>query len=98
MGKVIYNTWKLGSRFDAWSEHFSFDNWMKAFVEAGLDPSFYAHRERSLDEILPWSHIDAGVSESFLQRELRRTLEGLATPDCRGGDCNACGLENICGK
>jgi radical SAM family uncharacterized protein len=98
MGKVIYNAWKMGSRFDAWSEHFSFDNWMKAFTEAGLDPAFYAHRERSLDEVLPWSHIDSGVSEGFLKRELRRALEALDTPDCRRGECNACGLEELCGK
>ncbi len=62
LGKVIYHAWKLGSRFDAWSEHFNFTNWRLAFDEAGLEPGFYAHRERSLDEVLPWSHIDAGVS------------------------------------
>jgi radical SAM family uncharacterized protein len=94
MGKVIYHAWQLGSRFDAWSEHFSFDNWMKAFAEAGRDPASDAQRERSLDEVLPWSHIDSGVSEDFLKRELRRALEGLDTPDCRHNACNACGLED----
>ena len=94
MGKVIYHAWKLGCRFDAWSEHFNFVNWMKAFVEAGLDPAFYAHRERSLHEVLPWSHIEAGVSQEFLRRELQHALEGKDTPDCRIDACNACGLEN----
>jgi hypothetical protein len=98
MGKVIYQAWKLGCRFDAWSEHFDFSKWVRAFTEAGLDPSFYAHRERSLDEVLPWSHIDSGVSEGFLKRELRRAIEGLDTSDCRTNDCNACGLEEICGN
>jgi len=96
MGKVIYQAWKLGSRFDAWSEHFNFDNWMKAFAETGLDPAFYAYRERSLDEVLPWSHIDSGVSEVFLKREWTKAFEGEDTPDCRSGDCNACGLEKFC--
>ncbi len=98
MGKVIYHAWKLGCRFDAWSEQFNFENWMKAFNEAGLSPDFYARRERPLDEILPWSHIDTGISDDFLKRELRHALEGLATPDCRTDACNACGLEEICGK
>jgi radical SAM superfamily enzyme YgiQ (UPF0313 family) len=100
VGKVIYNAWRLGCRFDAWSEHFKFESWLKAFTEAGLDPAFYAYRERSPDEILPWSHIDACVSADFLKREFRRALEGRATPDCRADACNECGLEDteICRK
>ena len=56
---------------------------------------FFARRERSPDETLPWGHIDAGVSQAFLKRELERALEGLETPDCRSGACNACGLERF---
>jgi radical SAM family uncharacterized protein len=96
LGKVIYNAWKLGCRFDAWSEHFNFDNWLKAFALAGLSPDFYARRERPLNEILPWSHIDTGISDDFLKRELQRARAGQETPDCRHNDCNACGLEEIC--
>lgn len=98
LGKVIYNAWKLGCRFDAWSEHFNFDNWFKAFAQAGLSPSFYAHRERPLDEILPWSQIDTGISDDFLKRELQRARAGQDTPDCRHNDCNKCGLEKMCAK
>ncbi|MFC2068840.1 TIGR03960 family B12-binding radical SAM protein [Chloroflexota bacterium] len=93
LGKVIYHAWQLGSTFDAWSERFNFDNWLHAFDKAGIDPSFYAHRERRLDELLPWSHINAGVTTEFLQREYQRALEGKETPDCRHQACNACGLE-----
>ncbi|OGO08054.1 MAG: B12-binding domain-containing radical SAM protein [Chloroflexi bacterium RBG_13_57_8] len=96
IGKVIYNAWRLGCRFDAWSEHFDFKKWQAAFNEAGLDPSFYAHRERSLDEVLPWSHINAGVSADFLKKELERARSGLETPDCRRNACNECGLEGTC--
>jgi radical SAM family uncharacterized protein len=98
LGKVIYNAWKLGCRFDAWSEHFSCDKWLQAFNEAGLIPDFYAYRERSLDEVLPWSHIDSGISDEFLKRELQRVMEGKGTPDCRNNACNACGLEDVCRK
>jgi radical SAM family uncharacterized protein len=98
LGKVIYNAWKSGCRFDAWSEHFSRDKWHNAFEQAGLSPDFYACRERSLDEVLPWSHIDSGISDEFLKRELQRVREGKGTPDCRNNPCNACGLEDTCGR
>jgi radical SAM superfamily enzyme YgiQ (UPF0313 family) len=94
MGRVIHHAWKLGCKFDAWSEHFDYNKWLKAFSGAGLEPGFYAHRERSLDEVLPWSHIHTGVSDSFLKQELQRTSEGRETPDCRNHACNACGLES----
>jgi len=93
LGKVIYNAWKSGSVFDAWSEHFNFDNWMKAFTDAGLDPAFYAHRERPMNELLPWSFIDTGVPTNFLKLEYERAMTGNPTPDCRLSACNACGLQ-----
>jgi radical SAM superfamily enzyme YgiQ (UPF0313 family) len=99
-GRAIYNAWRSGCRFDAWSEHFRYDAWQQAFKDAGLDMEFYAGRERSLDEVLPWSHIDIGVAPEFLKQEYRRAREGLTTPDCRNSQCNVCGLESldICAK
>jgi len=93
LGKVIYRAWKLGCTFDSWDEHFNYENWLRAFDETGLEPNFYAQREHSLDELLPWSHIDAGVTTAFLKREYQRALHGKETPDCRYNTCNACGLE-----
>jgi len=93
LGQVIRHAWELGSVFDAWDEHFQFDNWQRAFIDAGLDIDFYARRQRPLDEMLPWSHIDIGVTTDFLRREYQRALEGIQTPDCREGPCSACGLE-----
>ena len=95
VGKAIYHAWKLGSTFDAWNEHFNYENWNQAFAESRIDPAFYAHRQRPLDEILPWSHIDAGVSTSFLKREYQRSLQEQDTADCRHNACNACGLERL---
>jgi radical SAM family uncharacterized protein len=98
LGKVISGAWRLGCRFDSWSEQIHHDKWLQAFAGAGLAPAFYAGRERSLDEALPWGHIDAGVTTDFLKQELERTRSGRETPDCRNGPCNLCGLEgtNIC--
>ncbi len=93
LGKVIKRAWELGCKFDAWSEHFRYDKWLQAFKESGLEPGFYANRERSLDETLPWGHIDTGVSEEFLKREYQRAIAGEETPDCRDNACNNCGLE-----
>jgi radical SAM family uncharacterized protein len=95
LGKVIHQAWRLGSTFDAWDECFNYQNWLRAFNEAGLEPDFYARRERSLDELLPWAHIDVGVSSDFLKREYQRAKEGKGTPDCRSNSCNACGLERL---
>ena len=94
LSKVIYHAWKLGATFDAWGERFNYGNWLCAFEETGLEPGFYAQRERPLDESLPWAHIDVGVTTAFLKQEYQHTLEGKSTPDCRDEVCNACGLEH----
>jgi len=93
LGKVIHRAWELGAGFDGWSEHFNYEIWRQALKESGLEAGFYAHRQRPLDEMLPWGHIDIGVSADFLKREYKRALEGKETKDCRSGKCNACGLE-----
>jgi radical SAM superfamily enzyme YgiQ (UPF0313 family) len=76
LGRVILRAWEGGSVFDAWSEGFRYEAWQAAFEECGLEPSFYAHRTRSLSEVFPWSHIDVGVSPDFLQREYQRAISG----------------------
>ena len=91
LGRVIKKARELGQQFDAWGEHFCFDTWMQAMDETGLDPEFYVTRERNEDEVLPWDHIDTGVTKEFLLRERRRAFEGRMTPDCRRDRCHACG-------
>ncbi|MBE5798732.1 MAG: TIGR03960 family B12-binding radical SAM protein [Clostridiales bacterium] len=86
--------WKLGCRFDGWTDQFKFDKWMEAFEQTGVDPKFYANRRREKDELLPWSFIDAGVTQSFLWRERERAVSGQPTPDCRKG-CQGCGLKRF---
>ncbi len=65
LGQVIQRAWQLGAKFDAWGENENMPFWRQAFDELGMDPDFYAYRERGLDEILPWDHIHTGVSKSF---------------------------------
>jgi radical SAM family uncharacterized protein len=92
LGRAIQRAWQNGARFDAWSEHFKPEVWLAALATEGLDPAFYAHRQRPLEEVLPWEHIDAGLDKRFLVQEYQRALRGEVTPDCRDGDCAACGI------
>ncbi|MCL6610516.1 MAG: TIGR03960 family B12-binding radical SAM protein [Peptococcaceae bacterium] len=94
LSAALERAWRLGSRFDGWSECFDFKTWQKAFEETGTDPGWYAHRRYSHEDVLPWDHIDAGLSKAFLVREHRRAMSALPTPDCRGGKCPACGVCN----
>lgn len=95
VGEAIYLAWKKGCRFDAWHEHFGFDAWQSAFEEAGVDPAFYAHRGRRADEVLPWDHIDCGVTKRFLVAENERAENGQLTQDCRLDRCSGCGLARL---
>ncbi|MCX7781054.1 MAG: TIGR03960 family B12-binding radical SAM protein, partial [Negativicutes bacterium] len=74
LGRVIIEAWKRGARFDGWSEHFKPNVWLDAFAALGIDPHFYANRERSRDEVLPWEHISPGVDKSFLLREYEQAV------------------------
>jgi radical SAM family uncharacterized protein len=95
LSSVIHSAWKRGCRFDAWSEHFDWEKWQDSFRENGLDPLFYACRERPLDEVLPWAHIHSGVEVDFLRAEYERSQLGQETSDCRSASCNVCGLQRI---
>jgi radical SAM family uncharacterized protein len=94
LGRLLKRAWENGCKFDGWSEHFKLDVWLKSFAEAGIDPHFYASRERSDDEIFPWEHIDVGVSKDFLLSEYKKALCGCTTPDCRTM-CSSCGIQDI---
>ena len=92
IGKVLRKAYEKGCILDGWNETFRFDKWMEAFRECGLDPAFYANRERKKDEVFPWDHIDSGISKAFLWRENEKSLRAETTKDCRKG-CNGCGLQ-----
>jgi radical SAM family uncharacterized protein len=91
LGRVIEGAWRRGAKFDAWGEHFDYQAWLNAFDEFGLTPDFYTHRERPIDEALPWDHIDAAVSKRFLTEDYLWSLEGRTRVDCRER-CFACGV------
>lgn len=94
MGSVIENVWRAGGRLEAWSDYFSFDRWMKAFDDAGVDPTFYAHRLRDKDEIMPWDNVDVGVRRAHLWHEREQAYKSELSPDCRK-QCSACGAAKL---
>lgn len=95
--RVILQAWQNGSRFDSWSDRFCWEHWEKAFAICGVDPAFYANRERSYTEILPWEHLDYMVNKSFLIREYERAKQAKTTPNCRQS-CAGCGVNHAVGR
>ncbi len=94
IGSVIENVWRAGGRLEAWSDYFSFERWMKAFDDAGVDPAFYAHRERDRDEVMPWDIVDVGVRREHLWHEREQAYASELSPDCRR-QCSACGAARL---
>ena len=90
ISSVIYKAWQKGCNYDSWDEFFSFEKWMEAFNECGIDPYFYANRKRDYEEVFPWDHIDFGISKDFLIKENKKAYEEKTTPNCMEG-CSACG-------
>ena len=89
LAEVLIHAHEKGCRFDSWSEHFKPVAWNEAFHECGLTVEEYAHRQRSLDEPLPWGHVDVVVTADYLKREYEKAMEAVTTKDCRQG-CNGC--------
>jgi len=93
LSDVLIKAFEKGCKFDGWQEHFLYDKWMEALDECGVDPAFYTNRKREYDEILPWDHIEVGVSKKYLMNESEKAREEKLTHDCRLG-CTGCGINN----
>ena len=96
VGKVIEQVWRNGARFDGWSEHFSYDNWMKAAETALADDpvnvDWYTIRERELSEVLPWDHLDSGLDKEWLWEDWQDAISEVEVDDCRWTPCYDCGV------
>ena len=90
LGPVLEEVWRRGGRLEAWTDYFSFERWMQVLEKFGLDPAFYASRERRVDEVLPWDMIDVGVRKAHLVNEREMCYASTLSPDCRH-QCSACG-------
>lgn len=86
----LLSAYRLGCRFDGWTDQFRLDLWQQAFAEHNVDTDFYLRR-RVLDEVLPWDHLDSGVTKKWLQRDLAKAFAVTLTPDCSVERCSYCG-------
>lgn len=93
---VIETAWRKGCKFDSWEEHLDREKWMDSFAENGIDPFFYTARNRSFDEVLPWDHMDYGVTKKFLIKENEKAHRGETTASCRE-KCAGCGAARLNG-
>jgi radical SAM family uncharacterized protein len=91
ISQVVYQAWVNGAKFDAWHEHFNYQVWLDAFRDSGLDPKFYTHRQRTIDETFPWEHISTTVKKKFLTEDYLWSQNGETRVDCRER-CFACGV------
>lgn len=92
MAPVILRVWREGGRFDGWDEHHNPELWTRCCEAEGVDPHWYANRERSYDEALPWDHIDCGVTKRFLMVEDRKARKPIPriVEDCKTTQCFGC--------
>ncbi len=101
IGAVIEDVWRRGGTFQEWSEHFDHGAWIDAMERHGLSVDWYVHRHRTVDEVLPWDHVSAGLHKDFLWQDWRDALDEVGLEDCRWTpcyDCGACtgyGIEHI---
>ena len=93
---VVEYAWRLGSKLDGWNDFFSLERWEDAAEVCGVDFSFYANRRRSYGEVMPWDHLDYGVTKAYLIREHERALAAQVTPHCRL-NCSGCGANKLVG-
>jgi radical SAM family uncharacterized protein len=91
MADVVLQAWMNGAKFDAWQDQFNYSAWLNAFDVLHLEPSFYTHRIRALDEIFPWDHISTGVRKKYLIQDLQLSRSSQTREDCRT-QCFACGI------
>ncbi len=96
VGAVIRAVWEDGGRFDGWSEHFSYDRWLRACQRVlpayGVDLNWYTTRERGETEVLPWDHLDSGLDKDWLWSDWQDALASQEQDDCRWTPCFDCGV------
>ncbi len=97
LGRVLLGVYRAGGMFDSWGEGFSLERWQEAYKKAGIDPGFYANRERDVDEVMPWDVLDYGIDREFLRREFDRAKRAEVTPNCKQ-QCASCGIVKLTGR
>jgi radical SAM-linked protein len=91
LSRVLVEAFRLGCRFDGWSDQFRYPLWKEAFEKTGLKMDFHT-RKRKFEDILPWSLIETGVGAQFLWDEYQKGLKEKISPPCVKENCHRCGV------
>jgi radical SAM family uncharacterized protein len=94
LSHVVETAFKKGAKMDGWTETFNLNLWIESFKENGLDINFYTDNI-PYDAVLPWEHLQSGVSKRYLLFEKQKSIQGKTTHDCRDGICNGCGITDF---
>jgi len=92
LSRLLVAAYERGCKLDGWSDKFQYRLWKAAISDVNLDIDFFTTRKRILNESLPWDHIDTRIEKEFLKREWEKAFQEEITGDCRGGECNSCGV------
>jgi radical SAM family uncharacterized protein len=96
VGRVIEAAWRDGAKFDGWREYFDYGRWMRAaetaLQDTPVDLDWYTTRERTLDEVLPWDHLDSGLDKEWLWGDWQAAISEDEVDDCRWSTCYDCGV------
>jgi len=90
LSRAIELVWRRGQFFDAWDEYLDFNRWNEALADSGVDSTYFANRQKSYTETLPWDHIDCGVTKAYLRAEDKKARLAKQTPDCHIEPCTFC--------
>jgi hypothetical protein len=74
---ALEEAWRRGARLDAWTEYFQPDLWWKTFEDMGVDVPAYSQRDRPVEAILPWDHIQIKYGRDYLAKEQNRSVVQL---------------------
>lgn len=76
IGKALLTAYQNGAKFDAWSECLDYNIYVEAFKQHGIDPAWYANREKDKSEVLPWQHFGKDYRNQLARME-NRLLEKI---------------------
>ncbi len=91
LGRVLERVWRAGARFEAWGDRFDVRLWREALAAEKLPEELFLAPYSEEADILPYQHLDAGVTREFLLEELAKSRRGETTGDCRFDTCHNCG-------
>ncbi|HXX35395.1 MAG TPA: TIGR03960 family B12-binding radical SAM protein [Thermodesulfobacteriota bacterium] len=93
LSRVLVEAYRLGCRFDGWSDQFRYPLWEEAFQKTGLKIDVHTQKKKR-DDVLPWSLIETGMDARFLWEEYQRGLNEKTSAPCVAENCRRCGICN----